>query len=726
MFYEIAEKYTMAATASSGPTSSPGPASPSSSVSSFTPFTLYPPVTDRVAWEALDEEWKKEAVALGERYLHFEFPPLTAMDFLDFTRSGNRVRYEDKCFSKRHALNALVLAECVEDKGRFLDDIVNGIFSICEESAWQLPPHNSYIRDTPQLPLPDSTAPVLDLFACESGAVLATVCYLLKSRLDEISPFITKRIRHELNQRIFTPYLDSHFWWMGNGEEPMNNWTIWCTQNVLLSVFLLNQDISVDKSATSSSAYETSDAFRAAVLRKASRSIDYFLVEYGEDGCCDEGAQYYRHAGLCLFNAMEILNAVTGGAFSELYLEPKIRNIASYIFHVHIDDKYYVNFADCSPVAGRAGVREFLFALRTKNQDMAAFAAADFLAGMPETLLLPRENNLYYRLQNAFTVREIRAYAMAAAADAASTERSSRLANEASTNMTSKLPLRHPDIYYPSVGIFIARDNVFCLAVKAGNNGDSHNHNDTGSFTVYRNGLPLFIDVGVESYTKKTFSPQRYEIWTMQSAYHNLPTVNSHMQKDGESYGASDVSYQLTDTVCQIDMELSGAYPAESGLRSYHRCARLVKGQDIVIEDRFVFNDNAPGNMDNINSADNAEKQNCEKCASQPNTVVMSLMTYEKPVVIAKDASLVLCIGSDGLLSVTGGRLSHIETIPITDARLQTAWEHEVYRILIDVDETDNCKEELPMETTGTTACAAENTTGNTSAYIRLRISSSL
>ena len=126
----------------------------------FRSLALYPPITDRAAWEGLDEEWKKGALALGERYLRFDFLPLTATDFMDFTRTGNRVRYENKCFSKRHAVNALVLAECVENKGRFLDDIINGIFSICEESAWQLPPHNSYIRDTPQLLLPDSTTPV--------------------------------------------------------------------------------------------------------------------------------------------------------------------------------------------------------------------------------------------------------------------------------------------------------------------------------------------------------------------------------------------------------------------------------------------------------------------------------------------------------------------------------------------------------------------------------------
>lgn len=635
MLYEIAENYKGA----------------------FKPFALYPPITDRSAWEGLDEEWKSEALALGESYLHFDFPALTATDFMDFTRTGNRVRYETKCFSKRHALNALVLAECVENKGRFLDDIINGIFSICEESAWQLPPHNSYIRDMPQLLLPDSTVPVLDLFACESGAVLSTVCYLLESSLDEISPFITKRIRHELEQRIFIPYLESHFWWMGNGKEPMNNWTVWCTQNVLLSVFLLNND-------ESSSAKKSTTAFRSAVLRKACRSIDFFLAEYGEDGCCDEGAQYYRHAGLCLFNAMEILNEVTSDAFLGLYRESKIRNIAAYIFNVHIGDIYYVNFADCSPVAGRSGVREFLFALRTDNAGMASFAAADFLAGMPDTLMLPEENNLYYRLQNAFNVRKIKTYAVSAP-DTVETASDSILSNTAKT-------VSGPDIYYPSVGIFLARDDSLCLAVKAGDNGDSHNHNDTGSFTIYKNRTPLFIDVGVESYTKKTFSPQRYEIWTMQSAYHNLPTINGHMQKDGEDCGSRDVSYQLSDDMCRIEMDIAAAYPAEAGIISCKRSAALIKGKEIVIRDNFVFR------------------------SSDADSAVMSLMTYEKPIITgntadgadfneAEDVPLSFHIGDSGTLCLKGGRLARIETIPITDARLQTAWKHEIYRILIDV-----------------------------------------
>ncbi|WP_092282222.1 hypothetical protein [Caldicoprobacter faecalis] len=59
----------------------------------------------------------------------------------------------------------------------------------------------------------------------------------------------------------------------------------------------------------------------------------------------------------------------------------------------------------------------------------------------------------------------------------------------------------------------------------------------------------LFIDVGVETYTAKTFSSSRYEIWTMQSQYHNLPTVNGVCQQAGEQYRTIDVVYYATENL---------------------------------------------------------------------------------------------------------------------------------------------------------------------------------
>lgn len=421
----------------------------------------------------------------------------------------------------------------------------------------------------------------------------------------------------------------------------MNNWTVWCTQNVLLAVFLT----------------DTEEAYRRRVLKKACRSIDYFLAGYGEDGCCDEGALYYRHAGLCLFNALEILNAVTYDHFADLYRETKVRNIAAYLMNVHVWDQYYVNFADCSPVPGRCGAREFLFARRIGNREMMIFAARDFMGGLPQTLLLPAENNLYYRVQNAFAVREIFGFA----------------------DRTSGDVVSYADVFYPSTGLFIARDDVYFLAVKAGCNGDSHNHNDTGSFTVYKNGFPLLIDVGVESYTKKTFSPQRYEIWTMQSAYHNLPTVNGCMQKDGKEYRAVNTQTRFGEKSSEIRMDIAPAYPREAGLVYYNREAALVKGKEIRIRDTFAFAGGSDcGTEEQPGDAETSAK------------VVLSLMTYEKPVPAqGEQAGILLEIGGRGMVQITGATYGKTEEIPVTDRRLKTAWKHEIYRTFIMVDGTE-------------------------------------
>ena len=106
---------------------------------------------------------------------------------------------------------SLVAAECCENQGRFLDRIVDLLWMLCEESGWQVPAHNTYIRDTPQLPLPDTQHPIIDLFAAETGALLAMTCYLLREPLDNISPSLCQRVAQSVEHRIFSPYLNCHF-----------------------------------------------------------------------------------------------------------------------------------------------------------------------------------------------------------------------------------------------------------------------------------------------------------------------------------------------------------------------------------------------------------------------------------------------------------------------------------------------------------------------------------
>ena len=91
-----------------------------------------------------------------------------------------------------------------------------------------------------------------------------------------------------------------------------------------------------------------------------------------------------------------------------------------------------------------------------------------------------------------------------------------------------------------------AGHNLF-LAVKGGHNRKHHNHKDVGNFLVYNEGKPVLIGVGAGTYTAKNSSPQRYDIWTMQSAYHNLPTLDSVMQGYGGEYAARVIEYAVDD-----------------------------------------------------------------------------------------------------------------------------------------------------------------------------------
>ena len=343
----------------------------------------------------------------------------------------------------------------------------------------------------------------------------------------------------------------------------------------------------------------------------------------------------FQLVGLHTF-AMTALNTVTDGHFASLFRWDKVKNIAAYILNVHVDDKYYFNFADCSPIAGRAGVREYLFGKATGQEDLCLFAVKDFQAGQGQ-LITDEVNggNLFYRMQSAFHYEELQ---------------------QQDTSAT----LSHRDVYYPSVGLLLVHSGTMDLAVKAGDNADSHNHNDTGSITLYKNGQPILVDIGVETYTQKTFSPRRYEIWTMQSGYHNLPTICGADQKDGEEYRAENVITELRSTEPSVSMELAAAYPAAQTTvpdLTYVRKVTLKKSSNtVVLEDRT-----------------NAED------------VILNFITYEKPIVLSAGE---IALG-DAVAAFEGATLSVVENLPITDARLKTAWDHDLYRIRLRISGTD-------------------------------------
>ncbi len=657
-------------------------------------YEKYPNIEDRAHWDWLSDELKDALVKVGEEARKEPWTQLLISDFREFSKSGNRVQFEDKYFPRRRKLNALVMAECVENKGRFLDDILDGLYLILEETTWCLPPHTSYERDAAQETMPDVTRPIIDLFQAESGAEVAYAEYLLRPELAKISPYISVFVNERLKERIFTPYLNQHFWWMGNGDEPMCNWTPWITQNVLICALTREKSFFTEEE-------------RRVFLEKATVSCDYFLKDYGDDGGCSEGAQYYTHAGLCLFGCLELISGATNLADSGIFTEKKIRNIANFIVKMHAAGGYYVNFADCSALPGRRTAREYLFGKAIGDEVLMSFAAEDFKTEELSQRLIEDEINLFYHVMQAFSYDEMLSYPK-----------------------TEALP---EDSWFESMGLMVARDKNYVLAAKAGNNGDSHNHNDVGSFTVYKDGEPFIIDLGVGTYTRETFSDKRYELWTMQSQFHNLPTfINTCaeaidatttcsyaaetdtlgiidrlgkdsaadyynpkiiMQKDGTQYAASEVNCILCTNqdsksgkaISSLKMDIAGAYVGSAiGNQTSEECTQigkfirtvsLHKGDCITVDDHYE------GTLD----------------------PVISIMTYEKPEILTgeyrngkqvsqeaqeSDHCVDLRIGSLGTINAIGYRKAYIRRLTITDERLKIAWKHDVYRILLVADES--------------------------------------
>jgi len=440
------------------------------------------------------------------------------------------------------------LGQLFEGEKRFLDDIVNGIWAICEETYWGVPAHISLQASGPGLP--DVSEPTVDLFAAETSALLAWCYYLLGDKLDQVSPLVRPRIELEIDRRILTPCFErDDFWWMGFGERKnVNNWNPWICSNWLTSILLI----------------EKSSFRRSQSVYKAMRTLDNFIRIYPDDGGCDEGPGYWGRAGASLFDCLELLYSASNGAIN-IYDNRLIKEIGRYIYRAHIADDYFINFADASAITEIAADLTYRYGKRIKDPTMMAFAAyANKRRGGFEV-----SGSISRALPALFNYSEL-------------------------TQANAEAPYQR-DVWLPDLQVMVARSKDsspagLFLAAKGGHNDESHNHNDVGSFIVYYNGRPVIIDVGVETYTRKTFSSRRYEIWTMQSAFHNLPTIAGVMQAPGRDYAAKNVAYSANEKEAVLQLDIASAYPKAANLKTWQRHIRLERGIQVQVSDTFELN----------------------------------------------------------------------------------------------------------------------------------------
>ena len=508
----------------------------------------FPTADERGPWEGIVGSVRSSCIARGEAALGFTWPPAPATLFLEYARNGNRSNYQTQVRdARRNTLRDLVIAECTEGKGRFVDDVVNGVWVICEESFWGVPAHIGGQKTG--VGLPDVTEPIVDLFAAEAAALLAWTRYLLAPQIDAVSPLICPRIDLEIDRRILTPNLDRNFGWMGFGGRGrrVNNWNPWINSNWLTCALLIEKD--ADR--------------RLATVARIMESLDKFIDPYPKDGGCDEGPGYWNHAGGAMFDCLELLHSATGGEI-DVYGDALIQDIGRFIYRVQIHGDYFVNFADASALINPSAPTVFRFGKRIHDPHMMAMGA--------------------------WAARE-QAVAEKGLSDSIGRQLPALLNLSDLLDAEPAQPLVR-DVWLPEIQVMVARDgegtaNGFYVAAKGGHNAESHNHNDVGNFVVYIDGKPVLVDAGVEAYTRKTFGPNRYEIWTMQSAYHSLPTVNGVMQDPGRTFAAKNAVYTADEDAAELTLDIADAYPEAAGMVSWMRTVRLNRGQEVVVTDTY-------------------------------------------------------------------------------------------------------------------------------------------
>ena len=509
----------------------------------------FPRAGERAAWAKMPTAAREAAVRRAEDMAGEPWPSLPATLFLEFKREGNRTRYEAVRSARRNRIRALALAECLEGRGRFLDPLLDGLWLTCEETYWGIPAHLYLQGAGPGLP--DVAEPTVDLFAADTGSLVAWVDYLLGEELGALSPLVRPRLALEVRRRVLTPCWEREdFWWMGFGNtRAVNNWNPWINSNWLTCALLLEED----------------EGRRAATAAKVLRSLDRFLDAYHRDGGCDEGPGYWGHAGGSMFECLDLLHSATGGR-ADFFGVPLVREIGRYIYRAHIHEDWYVNFADASARTMIAGDLVYRFGKRIGDARMMAHGAWAVQRAPERTLA----GSSIARQMDAMLHHEEEMRAEAG-------------------------PALARDVWLPQTQFFAARMKEgstagLYLAAQGGHNAESHNHNDVGNFIVYADGEPVLIDIGVETYTAKTFSPQRYDIWTMQSGWHNLPTVNGVMQAAGRRFEARECRHAADDAGASLSMEIARAWPETAGLESWRRQLRLDRRSgEVVVEDAARF-----------------------------------------------------------------------------------------------------------------------------------------
>ena len=326
----------------------------------------------------------------------------------------------------------------------------------------------------------------LDLASTAIGATVATIDYLLE---DKLHPQLRKRIDTELRRRILDPFKKQIWHW----EDRYNNWTSVCAGSTAVAL-MLKYPKEFDK-----------------LLPRFSENMRKFIAGFSDDGVCYEGAGYWGY-GLSAFVMYAILVKKYTKGKIDYFKDEKVKNICCFFEKVTL----YPDVITCYGDTGTdIKINEFLLHSLKKIYN--------------DDIFIPQQSRMYLPVnQLAQLLLFIENYDPSVKSD----------------------ELRNAEHYMSHAGWYTKRTDSYSLAARGGWNGDSHNHNDVGSFIFAVDNRQILCDMGTRYYTKDYFlMPNRYFYLETSSRGHNCPIINRQYQANLPEHSTT----QFSDGVFSVD-----------------------------------------------------------------------------------------------------------------------------------------------------------------------------
>ncbi|MEC5385328.1 hypothetical protein VVD49_06310 [Uliginosibacterium sp. H3] len=502
-----------------------------------------PVCSDRAAWEAPGMAARLSALtAAASKLLVQNFPEWNDDAYLEYSRKGTRPNGERMMNARKAWLYPLVIAECVEWKGRFLPAIERTLSELDAQATWTWATHDATLRN-----FRDHRYEV-DLLAADTAHELAQTLYMLGPQL---GAEVRGKTMEALEARVFAPMRQSFnqggrdHWWL----QADHNWNAVCLKGVVGAALAVLPDA----------------RDRAMFVAAGEHYIRKYVAGFPADGYALEGPGYWNY-GFSHFTELRELLMQATAATVDLFADARVREVALYAYRIEMLPGNIAAFGDASR--------------NTKMDDFTrAYANQVFALGMPQQLAsLP-----ITAVQAPNSAPLVKAVMTLFAQPAAVPEASTPARGNTRIGLQS---------YFDQVGVLVSRpasSGRLGVSIKSGGNGN-HSHNDVGSYAIGLVAEQPTGDVGMTVYSAKTFSKQRYTIKGINSYGHPVPLPAGTLQSEATKVAPRVLTTQFSDAADEITLDIMAAY-TEPSMVSLTRRLRHERGrsENVLIEDRFAF-----------------------------------------------------------------------------------------------------------------------------------------